>query len=83
MANALILVPGVFMIVFPYRSLIRTCDQLQELCQRAETWDNEHKSLLTETARVAQRAVGHDMTRYYTTVLMLLVFVTYCVIRRT
>jgi hypothetical protein len=83
MANILILVIGVFMVVFPYRTLVRTCGQLQELCQRAEPWDNEHKSLLTEMASAAQRAVGHDMTRYYTTVLMLLIFVTYCVIRRT
>ena len=81
MANVLILVIGVLMLMFPYRSLVRTCGELQELCQMAGTWDDEHKSVLLATTTAAQRAIGAGTSRYFTVVWMLIVFVTYCFIR--
>jgi hypothetical protein len=81
-ANILILVVGFFMLVVPYRSLVRTCRELQELCRKAETWDGEHKSLLVAIVAVTQEEMGYGISRYFTTVWTLLVLITYCIIRR-
>jgi hypothetical protein len=81
-ANLLIIVVGVLMLVFPYRSIVQTCSELQELCRRAEMWDSEHRALLIAIVNSAQRSMGSGISRYFTTVWMLLVFVTYCLIRK-
>jgi hypothetical protein len=81
MANSVALL-GLFMLVFPYRNLVKTCNELRELCYKAETWDDEHKSLVGEMALAAQRAMGTTLSNYFFTAWLLLLVVAFGFIRK-
>jgi len=80
-SNILVLVIGIFMLVFPYSAFIRTCRELHEICLMAESWEEEHKVVIMDIVAITKRAIGGALSRYFTTVLMLIILVTYCFIR--
>jgi hypothetical protein len=72
LATIFVLIIGVFMIIFPYRTFYRACIELEQICQSIDSLDQEPKKHVISIALVAQQYISTASSRYLTAVLMIL-----------